>query len=121
MSTKKDTSGIPKGDYCYVFDGRKGIDEKTGLPWMGTKRCPYYTHKEFDGVLVDWCDFMECGDVGNYDRTDEDIQKLIKYFGSEEKMEEALPLFLLWDGVKECGENTYDKDDERCCDPSCHH
>jgi hypothetical protein len=116
----KDTTIIPKGDYCYKFDGRRGVDEKTGLPWMGTKNCPYMTSKEFNGVTVHWCDFLECGDVGNY-CSDEDYKKLLEHFGSEKKLQEVLPLLLLWDGCKECGENTYDDDDERCCDPDCKH
>lgn len=106
----KDTSVIPKGDYCYKFDGRKGIDEETGLR-MGVKLCPYYSSRIFNGVEVDWCDFLNCGDIGN-DLEEGDYQKLIEYFGSEEKLHEYLPLFLLWDQVKECGENYYDQEDK---------
>lgn len=105
----KDTLMIPQGDYCYTFTGEKGIDEETGLPYMRTKRCPYQSIREFNGVTVDWCDYLDCGDVGNC-RTDEEYEKLLEHFGSEEELTKSLPLFLLWDGVKECGINKCDDD-----------
>ena len=37
---------------------------------------------------------------------------LTEHFGSKEKMEEKLPLFLLFDSCKECGENEENEEDE---------
>lgn len=101
MSNQKDTSIIPFGDYCYTWveppseeNNRKGK----------IKTCPYLTKKEFNGVDVPWCSFLDCGGIDN-NHDDSDIEKLVQHFGTEEKMNEELPLFLLWDMVKECGVN----------------
>jgi len=92
---------IPEGDYCYQW-------EETPSPENGfrgkIKTCPHYTTKTFNGVSVPWCLFLNCGGLNN-GNDDEDIKALVEHFGSEEKMHEELPLFLLWDQVKECGEN----------------
>ena len=106
----KDTSIIPKGDYCYVFTGNRGTD-KDGLPSMETCNCPYSTVKEYGGVLQPYCRFVEKGSL-HKDTTEEEYEKLLKYFGSEEEMDEELSLFLLWDGIKECGANLYTEEEE---------
>jgi hypothetical protein len=101
MLNKKDTSVIPQGYYCYTWVEKPNRD--TGFNGK-IKTCPYLTKKEFNGVEVPWCNFLNCGGLdNNHDETD--IPKLIEHFGSEEKMDEELPLFLLWDMVKECGVN----------------
>lgn len=101
MSKEKDTSMIPEGDYCYTWI--ETPNRETNFRGK-TKSCPYFTKKEFNGVEVPWCSFLDCGGLDN-NQEDSDIPKLIEHFGSEEKMNEALPLFLLWDQVKECGVN----------------
>ena len=98
----KDTSGIPKGDYCYTWI--EGTKNRYGMP--DQKYCPYMSVKEYGGVPVPYCKYMEWGSIDNA-ITEEEYAKLVKYFGSEEKMDEELPLFLLWDSCKECGENHY--------------
>jgi hypothetical protein len=96
-----DTSVIPKGDYCYQWEEVPSSENN----FRGKiKRCPYYTHKTLNGVSVPWCVFLNCGGIDNA-HDDSQIQSLVEHFGTEEKMDEALPLFLLWDEVKECGIN----------------
>ena len=94
----KDISIIPNGIYCY--NAISGPD-KHGI--LNTKTCPYFKTKEYNGVWVPYCEYLEWGDVSNV--TDEEYKKLLEYFGNEEKMKGKLPLGLLWDGCKECGEN----------------
>lgn len=103
----KDISKIPKGDYCYVFVD--GIN-KYGIP--NTKSCPYYSFREYNGVRVPYCEYMEYGDIGNH-TTEEEYKKLLEYFGSKEKLDKELPLMLLFDSCKECGENHYTKEEEK--------
>jgi hypothetical protein len=101
MTDTKDTSVIPQGDYCYTWiEAPSEINNLKGK----IKACPYLTKKTFNGVDVPWCNFLNCGGLDN-NQDDSDIPKLIEHFGSEEKMNEELPLFLLWDMVKECGIN----------------
>ena len=98
---KKDTSLIPNGPYCY--GSLIKADDK--YPFCRTyESCPYNTFKEFNEVSVLWCDFLEKGGLPD-DLTDEDWQKLVEHFGSDDKVFDALPLTLLFDSVKECGEN----------------
>jgi hypothetical protein len=99
MNNTKDTSKIPYGEYCYSIIG--GPDEQGRLK---TKPCPYLTNKVFNGVEVPWCNFLECGGLNN-SHDDSEVSKLVDYFGGESKMNEELPLMLLWDQVKECGMN----------------
>ena len=101
----KDVSIIPKGDYCYVFL-KKGKN-KYGIP--KSKYCPYMSGREYNGVVVSYCEYLEWGDLGGI--TDEEYAKVLEYFGSEEKMNEILPLFFLWDSCKECGENYYTEEE----------
>jgi hypothetical protein len=104
----KDPSVIPVGSYCY--DGtrprREGEPEFTadGRPIRYLNCCPHMGSREFNGVTVTWCNFLNKGDIGNH-CSDEDHAKLVEHFGSEEATEKALPLFLLWDSCKECGIN----------------
>jgi hypothetical protein len=102
----KDTSIIPKGNYCYVLTEEKG---KHGIP--NAKYCPYMSMKEYGGIPVTYCKYMEWGDVGSID--DGEYKKLLEYFGGdEEKLHEELPLFILFDSCKECGENKYTPEEE---------
>jgi hypothetical protein len=103
-----DKSNIPKGHYCYEEDPFGDPDLNGGE--MPVRYCPYSTFKTINGVNVPWCSFLEKGGVEN-GISEGDYSKLIDHYGIEEKLEEELPLFLLWDSVKECGEN-YDYDEE---------
>ena len=108
----KDTSVIPKGDYCYTWIEVPSVENN----FVGkTKVCPYAEVKDINGVHVPWCNYLELGGFpGNgkwagwedHNKADE---VLIEHFGSKEKMEEKLPLFLLFDSCKECGEKVEDE------------
>jgi len=100
-TNSKNTSVIPQGSYCYTWEESPSQENNCRGK---VKNCPYLTKKTFNGVDVPWCLFLNCGGLSN-NTDDSEIPKLIEHFGSEEKMNEALPLFLLWDGVKECGVN----------------
>ncbi len=92
MKFIKDTSVIPKGDYCYSLNENKE-----------RQLCPYYRiipdrPEQYNG----WCDFLEKGDI-------EIAEDWILY---DEKSGEKIlandipiPLSLLWDQCKECGIN----------------
>ena len=109
----KDTSVIPKGDYCYTWIEVPSVENN----FVGkTKVCPYAEVKDINGVHVPWCNYLELGGFpGNgkwagWEDSGKADEVLIEYFGSKEKMEEKLPLFLLFDSCKECGVNTeYEK------------
>ena len=103
-SGKKDDI-IPKGDYCYIF--LKGQKNKFGVP--KTKNCPFYKSKDINGVLVPWCEYLELGGVD--DHSEEDWKRLVEFFGSEDATFDGLPLTLLFDMVKECGENKYTEEE----------
>lgn len=98
---------IPPGPYCYVIDLtaettiKEQIELGNSLP---TVFCPYSTYKEFNGVKVPWCSFLEQGGISN-NTTEEEFDKLIEYFGSENNVFDFLYLDLLWDDCKECGVN----------------
>ena len=92
MFSKKDK--IPKGHYCYSYD-------KDGK----FKCCPFWTQKKINDVNVTWCEFLNKGDVPN-GTSEADFEKLKFVYGPKnEDVWKALPLDLLWDQVKECGEN----------------
>jgi hypothetical protein len=98
---------IPQGDYCYEWIEKPNSKNN----FKGSiKTCPHYTTKTFNGVEVPWCLFLNCGGISNHN-DDSDIQALVDHFGSEERMNEILPLSLLWDQVKECGENLPKEED----------
>jgi hypothetical protein len=94
------TSIIPKGDYCY---SNLSLDPKRPGKFH-TNTCPYFQYQEVNGVHVAWCKFLGCGSVIN-GTNDEQYQKLLEHYGSEESLEAHLPLMLLWDQVKECRMN----------------
>ena len=106
MKSKKDTTGIPNGSYCY---GKLIRAQKT-YPFARTyKQCPYSVMKKIAGVSVCWCDYMDKGGLPN-DLEDKDFAKLVAHFGGEDETFRALPLTLLFDSVKECGVNEeYDR------------
>jgi len=99
---------IPKGDYCYKFNGKNGTHDD-GLPYMGIDTCPYSDIKEINGVEVDWCTYLNSGGLGN-NTTDEEWEKLVEHFGSEGVAYDGLPLDLLFDGCKHCGVNCDDEE-----------
>ena len=88
---------IPKGDYCYkmlkVMPPREG--EK--LPYLKTKRCPYWDMIEEQPPQENgYCHWMELGDTP---KTDKD-GNIINSWG------------LLWDQVKDCGLRNYSEKEE---------
>jgi hypothetical protein len=96
----KSTKGIPEGQYCYKGVG--GLKHRPdGTPYYTTKCCPHLVTKKFGGVAVPWCNFLGLGSVHN-NTTPAEHKKLEAHFGTPEKLEAKLPLFLLWDQVKEC-------------------
>ena len=115
MSKEKDKSIIPEGMYCYVPDNEKNDNKDENDEKYYIKRCPYFSYKEDNGVNVVYCSFLEEG--GTIEGTSRrDYRKLKKKYGSSKKVQEKYPLYLLWDLVKECGENMgYDEDDENAC------
>ena len=97
-----DKNKIPKGHYCYsvnpYFDSDLHTEEERYI------YCPYSTYKNINGVNVPWCSFLEKGGVSN-NTSDEEYEKLLDHYGIEELLDKELPLDLLWDSIKECGEN----------------
>ena len=111
----KDISIIPKGDYCYTWKEAPSESNK----YRGTvNMCPYYDVKNVNGVDFPWCNYLELGGTpgdGEWTGLEDDNKAeeiLTEHFGSKEKMEEKLPLFLLFDSCKECGENEENEEDE---------
>jgi hypothetical protein len=102
----KDKSKIPPGGYCYTWVELPSVENN----FRGkVNQCPYYEVKEVGGVEFPWCNFL---DLGGYPgagkwrgwKNFEDAEvKLSKYFNG--RIEEKLPLSLLFDSCKECGEN----------------
>ena len=79
---------ISKGMYCY---DERGI-------------CPHFKSKDVGGVSVTWCSYLNSGSTGNV--SDDDFEKLMIFHKTDESgIFELYPLDLLWDQVKECGEN----------------
>ena len=111
MSEEKDSSVIPEGVYCYVADIEKNENKDEDDHTYYIKRCPYWSYIEDEGVDICHCSFLEKGCVPN-GTSDEDYEKLEKKYGSLEKVLEKYPLDLLWDQVKECGENKNYQDEE---------
>lgn len=95
-----DKEKIPHGDYCY--SDLKIVED----PVFGFRSkhvaCPYWRRRKINGVDVVWCDFLNSGGMLNEDF---DMSKLIEHYGSEDNTFKKLPLSLLFDQVKECGEN----------------
>lgn len=82
---------IPSGPYCYD----------------GTTVCPFFQGKHYitNGVDIAYCSYLKLGSIG--DLTDEQFEALKEFHStsSDEDIFELYPLALLWDQVKECGEN----------------
>ncbi len=109
----KDTSIIPKGDYCYTW---KEVPSESNNYRGKVNYCPYYDVKNVNGVEFPWCNYLELGGTpgdGKWKGWEDHIKAdevLTEHFGSKEQMEDKLPLFLLFDSCKECGVNTeYEK------------
>ena len=96
----KNKESIPKGEYCYC--GMEVIDSNTSTPVIKVKCCPYWKFKTINGVEVNWCEFLDKGGLPNKEI---DFQKLVDVYGSEDNVYDELSLSLLFDQVKECGEN----------------
>jgi hypothetical protein len=78
------TLKIPKGFYCY--------------------NCPFYSHINLAGVTLPFCEYLNKSSVP-LNITNENWNNLKKYHGSTDAIFENHPLDLLWDRIKECGEN----------------
>lgn len=104
----KDKSLIPKGQYCYTW--LEFPSKENGFKGK-TKPCPFYGNKDINGVKVPWCSYLEEGGTDN-GWEDEEWQKVKARYKTEEDMDNALPLSLLWDACKECGENFEDDEYE---------
>lgn len=109
--SEKDTSVIPPGHYCYVPDIEKNINRDRGDHGYYIKPCPYWGHIEDEGVDICHCSFLDKGCVPNGTK-DKDFNKLKKKYGSSDAVWEKYPLDLLWDQVKECGENKNYEDED---------
>jgi len=104
MSEKKDTSVIPGGHYCYVPDLEKNANKDEDDSIYYTKTCPYWGYIKDEGVDICHCSFLGESSVPN-GTSNEDFKKLEKKYGSDEGIWNNMTLDLLWDQVKECGEN----------------
>ncbi len=100
----KDSTLIPKGPYCYVLDFEKNANKEKDDTKYYTKTCPYWSYVEDDGVKICHCSFLNEGGIPN-ETSEEDFEKLSKKYGSDDAVWKKYPLNLLWDQVKECGEN----------------
>ena len=63
---KKDTSVIPKGMYCYVFNGENGV-LPDGRTYQGITMCPYYRYGSKGNTactFIPWYGF----EPGHYDQ-----------------------------------------------------
>lgn len=81
---------IPSGPYCYSAQGT----------------CPFWGLKHItEGVDVIYCSYLQQGDVS--DLTDHAFARLKEFHhtSTNEDIWGIYPLDLLWDQVKECGEN----------------
>ena len=88
---KKDTSIIPKGDYCYTYKNDTFI------------LCPYWRIiKELPKQYNGYCDYLEKGDLElEKEMTFTDMKTNEKTTGANL----PFPVSLLWDQCKECGIN----------------
>lgn len=96
MSDPKPTSIIPEGDYCYRIT-------RIEFGKIFTNNCPYSQHKIIAEVYIPYCAYLDKMGIPNCD--DEDFEKLVAFYGTRDKVHEAMPLSLLWDSCKECGIN----------------
>lgn len=93
---------IPLGNYCY---SHTGTTNELGIP--NIKLCPNFTYREIMGVKLPFCSLLNKGSIPN-GLTDEEFEKLLNFYKSEDELYEDNSLSLLWDHVKECGLN-YDE------------
>ena len=100
----KDTSVIPEGHYCYVPDIEKNDNKDKNDSAYYTKNCPYWGYIKDEGVDICHCSFLNESSIPN-GTSDEDYKKLKDKYGSDEKLWEKFTGDLIWDQVKECGEN----------------
>lgn len=104
----KDTSIIPKGDYCYTWIE---VPSESNNYRGKAKQCPYYEVREVNGVEFPWCNYLELGGIPSahrwkgWDDFVNSVQVLVNHFGSYDQMEEKMSLGLLFDSCKECGVN----------------
>ncbi len=97
----KDKNLIPIGPYCYTYKDSKYIP------------CPYFKIKNINSIPVSWCDYLGLGGItGDHNAPENQYEKLLEYYKTEEAMDKELPLSLLFDQCKECGENDPDDFDE---------
>ena len=92
---------IPDGDYCYRITTIETLP--SGYPKINIKYCTHYHTKTVCEVAIPYCDFL--GKMGYPDCTDEEYEKLLEFYKSCDKIDEVMPLNLLWDGCKCCGVN----------------
>lgn len=106
MSEEKDTSVIPPGHYCYVPDMEKNANKDKDDHRLYIKTCPYWSiRKDKPEQANGYCSFMEKGDW----EINEDATVIDMKTGEVTEVSD-LPfgVGLLWDQVKECGENIKD-------------
>lgn len=106
--TKKDTSIIPEGPYCYTT--RETPCEENG--WVHkVNSCPYYKLIKDEGVDIIHCEFIDIKDIPGWVK-DEQFNILVEKYGSSDAVFELYGGGLLWDQVKECGVNENWGDEE---------
>jgi hypothetical protein len=101
-------SNIPEGLYCYKYRERKADEpefNEAGLPIRYVEYCPFYGWKEIGGVEMPWCSFLNQGGYDNIEYSKGELESIRATFKTQKEHDDALPLFLLWDGCKECGQN----------------
>ena len=91
----KDKSVIPKGMYCY--------DEKGTCPYWS---CNKTKHSQENG----YCSFLEKADWEENPRLNAEAEWHDSE-GNIVEQDDYLPMSLLWDKCKECGENEYTDED----------
>lgn len=81
---------IPKGSYCY--------DKK--------ELCPYYSSIEKAGIVLPYCKLLKQGGIPD-NITEEEFKRLKDFHHTTSNIDVyyLYPLDLIWDQVKECGEN----------------
>lgn len=92
---------IPKGIYCY--ERLEKIENSSNLRVVNI--CPFYSYNEYLGLYR--CDFLNLYGVPNDSNSPITYEDRVEYFGSEEEFFKQSPLDLLFDSVKECGENIF--------------